>query len=108
MFAKKRSIIKLQEILNPTYQIEFKINNEKYRIDIDAKIVLKLNELELGSQYQDLLSLGLEVFHSSLYRITVNKLTSNGFFSFEDYKEFNNYTQVINYLEQWKEKADFL
>ena len=101
MFAKKRSIVKLREILNPKYQCSFSIGNEKYLMDVDSTMVIDLK----NSTVNDTTS--LISFDQSLnkFRITVNKLMEDGFSSFIDYKEFVNYEDVISYIQSWKEKS---
>ena len=102
MFAKKRSIVKLREILNPKYQCSFSIDNEKYLMDVDSTMVVDLNTSTIDGKFLNQIK-----FNPNLnkFRITVNKLMGDGFVSFVDYKEFKNYEDVITYIQSWKEKT---
>ena len=87
--------------MNPAYQITFSLNNEKYLIDIQARAMINLNK-----SFDNPLTTNIVLSESSKFRVTLNKVTSDGYMSFEDYKEFNNYNEVMNYLREWKNKLD--
>jgi len=86
----------LKEIFNPTYQITFSIDNEKYVMNVESKL-----SVELASMFA--VEGGL-MFDESLtkYRVTVSKILDNNYLRFEDFKEFNTYEDVQKYLLEWK------
>lgn len=88
----------MREIFNPTYQITFSIDNEKYVINIESKL-----SIELASIFA--VEGGL-IFDESLtrYRVTVSKVLDNHYLRFEDFKEFTTYEDVQNYLLEWKRR----
>jgi hypothetical protein len=89
----------LREIFNPTYQITFSIDNEKYVINIESKL-----SIEFASMFA--VEGGL-MFDESLtkYRVTVSKILDDNYLRFEDYKEFNTYEDIQKYLLEWKNKT---
>ena len=89
----------MREIFNPTYQITFSIDNEKYVINIESKLSVELASIfavEGGLMFDESLT---------KYRVTVSKILDNYYLRFQDFKEFNTYTDVQNYLLEWKRKT---
>jgi hypothetical protein len=89
----------LRDIFNPTYQITFSIDNEKYVISVESKL-----SVDLASMFA--VDGGL-IFDESLtkYRVTVSKILDNNYLRFEDFREFNTYENVQNYLLEWRKKT---
>ena len=89
----------MRDILNPTYQITFSIDNEKYVINVESKL-----SVELASMFA--VEGGL-MFDESLtkYRVTVSKILNSHYLRFEDFREFNTYEDVQNYLLEWKKRT---
>jgi hypothetical protein len=90
----------LKEILNPTYQITFSINNEKYVINVESRLSVELASIFAVEDRR--------LFDQSLtkYRVTVSKILNNYYLRFEDHKEFNTFEDVKNYLLEWQKRAD--
>jgi len=106
MFAKKRSIIILKEIFNPTYQIAFSINNEKYVMDIKSRIVLNIHDIKPKIVLNVNVNGKVQLEPNSKFTVIVSKVKDNGFVSLEDYRDFNKINDVESYIEEWKKKSD--
>jgi hypothetical protein len=91
----------LKEIYNPTYQITFSIDNEKYVISIESRLSIELSSIVKKDELKTEFS-----FDQSLtkFRVTVSKILDNNYLRFEEYKEFNTFEDVKNYLLEWAKK----
>jgi len=93
------------QFLNPKYQFSLTTSKEKYLIDVSARVAI-----DLSSTYDDVNNIlsAQTVFDESLtkYRVNVGTEREDGAVSFEDYREFSKYEDVIKYILSWKEKKE--